>query len=132
MLITDSTVPDPYDYHVVGDTSLTIEFYGYGPQLGFSKVVSCCNRAFLDCRNHGGLIASGRESLMGTETRVYNFSDTYLNILPGEAMTWGMLNDLQRSLRYFQAVILGVPRQTSFMLLKDGFEGDIGRGIIST
>ncbi len=95
-------------------------------------MVSCCNRAFIDCKDHGALVASGRESLMGTETRVYNFSGTYLHTLPGEAMTWGMLNDLQRSLRYFQAVILGVPRQTSFMLLKDGFEGDIGRGIIGT
>lgn len=69
---------------------------------------------------------------MGTDVRIYNSSDTCLYLYPGEQMTWGMLDDLQMDIRYFQVHKLDTPRQTSFILLKEGVEGDVGHGIIST
>ena len=66
---------------------------------------------------------------MGTDVHVYNSGDTYLHLYPGESMTWGLLDDLQMDLRYFQGHKLDTPRQTSFILLVEGI--DIGHGIIS-
>lgn len=129
-LINDSTIPDPYDFHIEG-SSLTVEFYAYGPPLSYSKVTSCCIQAFLDCEKHGGLDSPGRDRLMGTDVRIYSSSDTYLWLSPGEQMTWGLLDDFQMDMRYFQRHRVDYPRQTSFILLKKGAEGDVGHGIIS-
>lgn len=68
---------------------------------------------------------------MGTEVRVYKSSNTYLYLYPGDDMTWGLLNDLQMDIRYFQVQKLDTPRQTSFILLKEGVEGDVGYGTVS-
>lgn len=124
------TVHDPYDLHVEG-SSLTIEFYGYGPPLTFAAVTSCCLKAFIDCKAHGGLGVPGEDELMGTAVRVYSYRDTHLYLYPGESMTWGLLNHFQMGMRQFQLSTLNTPRQTSFILLEDGEEGDVGHGTIS-
>ena len=125
-----STVHDPYDLHVEG-SSLTIEFYGYGPPLTFAAVTSCCLKAFIDCKAHGGLGVPGEDELMGTAVRVYSYRDTHLYLYPGESMTWGLLNHFQMGMRQFQLSRLNTPRQTSFILLEDEEEGDVGHGTIS-
>lgn len=124
------TVTDPYDFHIEA-SSLTVEFYAYGPLLEYSKILSCCRKALADCREHGGLDLPGRDRLMGTDVRIYNSSDTYLYLYPGEEMTWGLLGDFEMDMRRFQEYILDTPRQTSFILLKAGLHGDVGHGIIS-
>lgn len=68
---------------------------------------------------------------MGTDVRIYKSIDTYLYLYPGEHMTWGLLDDLQMDMRHFQLRKLDTPRQTSFIMLKEGVEGDVGHGIIS-
>lgn len=130
VLIDHSTVLDPYDLHVEG-SSLTIEFYGYGPPLTFAAVTSCCLKAFTDCKEHGGLGVPGEDESMGTAVRVYSYRDTHLYLYPGESMTWGLLNHFQMGMRQFQLSTLNTPRQTSFILLEDGEEGDVGHGAIS-
>lgn len=67
---------------------------------------------------------------MGTATRMYSSGDTYLHLYPGEHMTWGMLDDFQMDLRHFQFYTLNYPRATSFILLREGVEGDVAHGII--
>lgn len=80
---------------------------------------------------HGGLGVPGRDELMGTAIRIYKSSDTYLWLSPGENMTWGVLCDFEQDMRRFQSYHLDTPRQTSFILLKEGVDGDIGHGIIT-
>lgn len=84
----------------------------------------------MDCSRHDGL-GPGRDRLIGTDVRIYKSGNTYLYVYPGEQMTWGLLDDFQMDMRHFQLRILDVPRQTSFILLKEGVEGDVGHGIIS-
>lgn len=110
---------------------MTVEFYAYGPPLVYSSVVACCSKALVDCTNHGGFDLPGRDQSMGTDVRIYKFSDTYMYLYPSEHMTWGMLGDLQMDIRHFQVHKLDTPRQTSFILLKEGVEGDVGHGILS-
>lgn len=130
MLITHSTITDPYDFHIEG-SFLTIEFYAYGPPLSLSRIVSCCRKAFVECKKHGGLDRPASDEPMGTDIRIYKSVDTYLYLHPGEDMTWGVLCDFEQDMRRFQSYILDIPSQTSFILLKEGLEGDIGSGIIS-
>ena len=110
---------------------MTVEFYAYGPPLVYSRVESCCIQALEDCRKHGGLKLPGRNVLMGSNVRIYKSIDTYLWINPGERMTWGLLDDLQMDMKHFQLRKLDSPRQTSFILVMEGVEGDVGHGIIS-
>ena len=123
VLINHSTVPDPYDFHRAGSL-LTVEFYGYGPRLGFSAVDACCRKASVDSKKHD------HGELMGTEERTYNCGIVFLHVYPGEEMTWGMLNDLQMGMRQFLLEITESPWQTSFIVLTEGVEGDVGHGFL--
>ena len=123
VLISHSTVPDPFDFHRAG-SPLTVEFYGYGPRLRFSAVDACCRKASVDSKKHD------HGELMGTEERRYNCGIVFLHVYPGEEMTWGMLNDLQMFIRQFLFELVGLPRQTSFILLTQGVEGDVGHGFL--
>lgn len=66
---------------------------------------------------HGGATSISSHTLMGTEVRICNASNTYLSIVPSENMTWGMWYDVISAMRVFQSRMLSNPRQTSFVLL---------------
>ena len=116
-------ITDPFDFHMPGSTQ-TVEFYGYGARLSEIEAVSCFKEALNDAihRHHSASIP------IGVDTLAYFSNDLVLSLTPRDTMTWKMWSDAVQNMVSFS--LENVPREWQFLVLEEGFEGEVGYGAL--
>ncbi len=117
---------DPYDYPIPL-TTLTAEFYGYGAAFPIaSAAINCISKAMTDFRSH----AFESQVAIAMEKLTYSSEGLYLILYPGPHLTWFWWLEVITAISNFIRV-QDMYVDFSFIIVKEGVEGDIGRGIFS-
>ncbi|KAL8789309.1 MAG: hypothetical protein Q9213_001232 [Squamulea squamosa] len=121
-------IPDPWDYHAPGSIS-TWEFYGFHDHLNRNPALTAWRAAYWDAQGRMA-IGQGNQRL-GTLTRSWSGTDFTTKeivdfvLIPREEMTWRMLAE---AFNGAGRLICTVRKQFQFMVLAEGFEGEVGFG----
>ncbi|MCJ1454895.1 hypothetical protein MMC28_005248 [Mycoblastus sanguinarius] len=113
--------PDPYDWRDPG-RSLTVEFYSYGAEIPTHRLRCCFDVAYQDIATRR---ADPDAPIAANELR-YSALGVYLVLYPGANMTWWIWMQALGGTSEFVFRRLNVA--LSFIVLEDGFEGEVGKG----